>query len=536
MAAAQLSHLEAVEAAAKVLETCAEEHLELISRTQSNSLVASWTGMKRRVEHPELTALLQAINGSRFTTGDKEKLVGKACELVNMTMRKAMQDYTTLFSYLTQSEWDLLREQGAGYQLKDTICIKKIEMLGGRNIDEWSWKWFASLFTLLDAGSPSLVRIEDVEARRSSLKDEFKKQQKRMQTPPMTIIKLPADPMDLKRLYKEIFDEVFPGTEVPIPAPIDLKQVNMINSMIDCRSSGRRILDRARTAPQVEPQPRQGLTFEQVGNQGQSQNMMTSFENCMRTFATSMQDVQAQMRRSLLDRDDRSDGRGADRREARRDEHRHDRGADRRDDRSVERGADRRDESRDDRRDDHRDGCSDGSRVGRSHEHGDEGWTPERRLALCDEPRSGGSAEGTPHGSPPPDGRSAAGVEDPLRMMRERAASKDASKRTMASSNLKCQADSEMEEPHASPKPGSKAAKKRPAAASPTGVLKKPAAAAAVAAAPAAKVTLETSRNQFIAWTGVRGAGQYKAFRFDSAKSQKKAKTAAHAWLGMASG
>ncbi len=71
--------------------------------------------------------------------------------------------------------------------------------------------------------------------------------------------------------------------------------------------------------------------------------------------------------------------------------------------------------------------------------------------------------------------------------------------------------------------------RKRPAAAKPTGpprkVAKKP------AAASTSVIRLEMSRSQFVAWTGIKGAGQYKAFKFTSTASKAAAKKAAQKWL-----
>ena len=127
-------------------------------------------------------------------------------------------------------------------------------------------------------------------------------------------------------------------------------------------------------------------------------------------------------------------------------------------------------------------------------------------------------------------------------MMRERASAKAERKGNIKAKSLASEFDENRDLMHseesdapteeASKKRPSKqrpSIKKRPAAASSARVLKKP------AAAPVPKVQLEQTRNQYVAWTGLRGAGQYKAFRFDNAKRQKKAKTDAYAWLGLAS-
>ena len=98
--------------------------------------------------------LLKAIQDSRFTTNDKKALVAKACQVANQKLRNDMQDYTSLFSYMANSDWDLLLARTGSQAVKDMVCMKKIEMLGGRNLDEWSWKWCASLLTSWKLATP----------------------------------------------------------------------------------------------------------------------------------------------------------------------------------------------------------------------------------------------------------------------------------------------------------------------------------------------------------------------------------------------
>ena len=85
---------------------------------------------------------------------------------------------------------------------------------------------------------------------------------------------------------------------------------------------------------------------------------------------------------------------------------------------------------------------------------------------------------------------------------------------------------------------------KRPSA-SPNGILKKRPSAAPEAAPKPKKaksvsrlaskkakpvIRLEATRNQYIAWTGIRGAGQYKAFTFTK-KTKVAQFRAAQKWL-----
>ncbi len=57
----------------------------------------------------------------------------------------------------------------------------------------------------LEIGDAASVKIADVELRRTDLKNSSKKMLKRMQPPPMKLLKLPPRPEDLKENYRVIW-------------------------------------------------------------------------------------------------------------------------------------------------------------------------------------------------------------------------------------------------------------------------------------------------------------------------------------------
>ncbi len=133
-------------------------------------------------------------------------------------------------------------------------------------------------------------------------------------------------------------------------------------------------------------------------------------------------------------------------------------------------------------------------------------------------------------------------ANDALEMMRDRSAAKSSPKVGITSpekantNDAAAAARSDMQgveksdNPDDSPTRKRTHCKKRPAAAPLSArVLKKPTAVPAVSGI----ARLEITRNQYQSWTGKRGPGQYKSFRFDEGggKSQQLAEKAAHAWI-----
>ena len=141
-----------------------------------------------------------------------------------------------ILSYFTNEDWEL--RLGCEYDrdrpVVEHTVFSKIIALGGRNLDEHTSKFVNSfIMHLCDEHALQYTEYKK-QSLFESMKKEFKRRCRFMPSPDPHIVMLPANPLDLQRSYRMLYQKVFPD-QAPCICKTSLPTIMMLDGSHRCR-------------------------------------------------------------------------------------------------------------------------------------------------------------------------------------------------------------------------------------------------------------------------------------------------------------
>ena len=112
--------------------------------------------------------------------------------------------------------------------------------LTGRNLTEECLKMLSSVHLFMTLGSAACCRLSSSQkiAAHTYNKREYWRKRRQLQTPAVSILNLPADPMILKQRHPQVYSSAFQADEELVHCKIPLAQLYLVDSSYFCRGNG----------------------------------------------------------------------------------------------------------------------------------------------------------------------------------------------------------------------------------------------------------------------------------------------------------